>query len=359
MRARMTLMLAACGLALAPVAQAMPVGDGMVQAARVGQATDRNAALEYWRLIHTASGHSEVIDQAKAAVNLRMHPRPDSGEEPVDSPATLAPGGVLALELVELAGFLDDAQRATRTPVCDFQLRYEDGYAVLMPHLGPMRSIVFLLVADARRLALAGDEAGAAERLAASIRLSRHIVGDRTLISSLVSFAMMHVIIEECDWLLDRADDAAGARGLIREALMRFPQDDPYNVEGALRIEQDMAGSLARQFHGPRAGQDFIEAMDFTPSKEDEGLASEVSAMSGEAFKRATERVVDAFDLVLDAWRSTDPQAALREIEMACVKGDHGPLARMIVPALGNAQARDAEARTKLRALKDRVEDHG
>ncbi|UYV13646.1 MAG: hypothetical protein NCW75_05025 [Phycisphaera sp.] len=359
MRTRMTLMLAACGLALGPVAQAMPLGDGMAQTAQVGRATDRNAALEYWRLIHTASGHSEVIDRAKGAVNLQMHPRPDSGEVAVDSPATLEPGGALALELVELAGYLDDAERATRTPVCDFQIRYEDGYAMLISHLGPMRGIAFLMVADARRLALAGDEAGAAERLASTIRLSRHVVGDRTLINSLVSVAIMWIVIEESEWLLDRAGDPAAIRRVIGEALERFPLDDPYNVEGALRIEQDMAASLARQFHGPNAGRDFLAAMDFSFSGEDNTHANEVRAMDGAAFKRATERVVDVFDLVLEAWREDDPQAALHEIERACVEGQHGPLTSLIVPSLSNAQNRDAEARAKLRAFRDHVDGDG
>jgi hypothetical protein len=353
------LVLAACGLALAAEARALPLGDGLGQAAGVVQAEDRNAALDYWRLIHAVSEHAEVVEQARASVTEQMHPRPDSGEVAVDAPAALAPGGVLALELVELAGFLDDAQRATWTPVCDFQIRYEDGYAMLLPHLGPMRSIALLLVADGRRLALSGDETGAAERLGAAIRLSRHVVGDRTLISSLVSVAIMRQVIAESEWLLGRADDPAAVRDVLGEALKRFPEHDPYNVEGALRIEQDMAGALARQFHGPRAGRDFLEAIEFAPSPGDEAGAGEIRSMNGAAFKRSTERVVDAFDLALEAWRSEDARAALEEIERACTEGEHGALARMLVPAFGHAQVRDAEARARLQALKDRVKGDG
>lgn len=360
MRTRSTLILAVCGLALVPaLLQAMPLGTEVTQQAAVGQASDRNAALEYWRLISTGSGHAEAIELAKEAVNLQMHPRPDAEFAPMDSPALLAAGADLTERLIALEGYLDDVERATRTPVCDFQLRYEDGYAVLMPHLGPMRSIAYLMVADARRLALSGDIDRAAERLSGAIRLARHVVGDRTLISSLVGVAIGHIAIEESRWLLGRTQDDAAVRQKLGSALIRFPLDDPYNAEAALRVERDMVELLARQFRGPRAGQEFMNALNTMSDDDTDPITIEVRSMNGATFKKESERAVDAFDLILEAWRADDPQESLRAIERACVEGDHGVVARLVVPALSNAQARDAEARAKLQALKDRVDGDG
>lgn len=358
MRIRTTLLLALCGLALAPVGRAMPLSNELARATQVGQASDRNAALEYWRLITMDHGGPELLGQAKLVLR-DMHPGDDAEESPAGKPAALEPGAELAVALAGLDGYFDDVERASRVPVCDFQIRYEDGYAVLMTHLGPLRGIARLMVVDARRLALAGDSEAAAERLAAMLRMGRHITGDRTLISSLVSIAITGLVMEEGIWLLEQSRGNAAVRELLVSGVQRFPKDDPYNAEGALRVEQDMVEALARQFNGPNAGREFLEALSFPLSGETEAIANEVRGMDGAAFKRESERAVDAFDLILEAWRGDDPQAALGEIERACVEGQHGIVAQLVVPSLSKAQASVARAEAELRAFKDRVEGDG
>lgn len=358
MRIRTTLLLAVCGLALAPVGRAMPLGHELVGAAQVGHATDRNAALEYWRLITVDHGGPELIDRVRPVLRA-MHPGDDAEVPPVEEPAELKPGAGLAGLLADYDGYFDDVERASRTPVSDFQIRYEDGYAVVMPHLGPLRGIARLMVVDARRLALAGEYQQAAERLAAMLRMGRHITGDRTLISSLVSIAITSLVMEEGLWLLEWSEGDAAVREALVSGVGRFPADDPYNAEAGLRVEQDMVETLARQFSGPKAGQEFLAALSFPTADGADAIVNEVRGMDGAAFKRESERAVDAFDLILEAWRADSPQVALREIERACIEGEHGALAQLVVPSLGKARASVSRAEAELRAFKDRVEGDG
>ena len=355
MRTPAILLTVLCGLAAGPAVQAFPAA---AAASVQVQEADRNAALDYWRLITLEHGGDDLFEQAGLTLRL-MHPGEDAEEPPADEPAALKPGAELAGALADLDSYFDDVERASRTPSCDFQIRYEDGYAVLMPHLSPLRKIGRLMVADARRMALEGDFAGAAERLAATLRLARHMTGDRTLISSLVSVAISDQAMKEGLWLLERSQNAPAVREALVAGVGRFPHDDPYFVEGALRVERDMIGLLARQFSGPKAGQDFLDAFATSLSPETDEPARAIAAMNAQQFKAETERGVDAFDLILEAWRSDYPAKGLGEIELRCVEGEFGAVAQVVVPALSNAQARDAKARENLEAFRARVNGNG
>jgi hypothetical protein len=359
MRRSSIALVALCGLALTPSALAHAALPGaVVQAAGLGQAEDRNAALDYWRLMNTTTYAADLPARAGEAFKV-LHPDPDGDAQPVEAPATLLPGGELQGELAEIADFLDDLERASRETHCDFQVRYEDGYAAMLPHLGKMRGFARLLVTDARRLALAGDEVAAAERLATALRMARHLTGDRILISSLVSAAIADMAIKEAHWLLDRTDGAGDVRRTLDAALQRFPVEDAYGVEVALRTERDLVASLSRQFRGPRAGSEFADMFLQMAGETDEAVEREVRALDGEAFKAQVERAVDAFDLVFEAWKAADAQAELQGLGERFSEREFGTVALIVVPAFEKAQGSDAKARAKLDALKDRVKGNG
>lgn len=361
MRARILTTLAACGLALAPIATA----DAPNQLTQLGQAPglaepgDRNAALDYWRLINLlGEDRLDLVDRL-AEVQGLMHSGTEEDATPVDEPASLAPGGALAQEFAGEQDLIEDIVRASREASCDFQIRYEDGYAALLPHLSPMRKLARLLVVDARRLALAGEHAAATERLAAMLRMARHLTGDRLLISSLVGVAIADMAMREASWLLDRTDGDKAARGILSAAMDRFPQDDPYNVKAALRLEQDLVASLARQFRGPDAGERFVAAyLDISGEWANEQLEP-VRAMDGAQFKAEIERAVDAFDLVFAAWDAQDASAELERVSQRFVQGDFGPVASTVVPAFGKVWERDRDAREQLEHFRGRVRGNG
>ncbi len=360
MRHRAIAILALSGLALASHATAAaPSLWFQSQVAGLQQPADRNAALDYWRLVNTTSYADDLPTRASGVFKL-LHPDSESGDQAIESPAALLPGGELAAELSAIADFMDDLERASRETHCDFQVRYEDGYAALLPHLGQMRNFARLLTADARRLALAGDSQGAADRLATALRMARHITGDRILISSLVSAAITDMAMREAYWLLDRTQDGREVRQALGEAVSRFPAEDPHKVELALRTERDLVASLARQFRGPNAGRDFAKLfLQMGGTGEDDSAESALRALNGEQFKLEVEKAVDAFDLVFEAWNAEDPPAELRMLSEHFSSGDFGPVAVIVVPAFGHAYKSDARARERLQAFRTRLDVDG
>lgn len=354
-------LLALCGLALTQTAHAatLPTQWPQPQAAGLNQPADRNAALDYWRLINTATHATDLSIRVREVFTL-LHPNPDGDVQAIEAPATLLPGGEIEAELAEIADFMDDLERASRETYCDFQVRYEDGYAALLPHLGQIRNFARLLVIDARRLALAGDTQGAADRLATALRMARHVTGDRILISSLLSAGITDMTIKEASWLLDHTQDARQIRQILGQALERFPAEDPHGVEVALRTERDMAASLARQFRGPNAGADFADMyLYLAGDAEDHPVEPALRSLNAERFRVEVEKAVDAFDLVFEAWNADDPPAELRMLGEHFSSGDFGPIATVVAPAFGKAYQADARARVRLEAFRNRVNGDG
>ena len=352
-------LMAFCGLAMAPAATALPTTSisTVAQMAQFNQDQARNAALDYWRLVNVTPQIDEIADAVRSTLR-EMHSDGED-ERPIERPAALMPGGALGESLANLEGFFDDLERATREPNCDFQVRYEDGYAALLPHLQHMRMLGRLLMVDARRLALRGDHEGAAERLASTFRLARHTSGDEVLVSSLVSSAISRVAMNEAEWLLDRTGGDRAVREPLRQALDRFPARDPFQVAVALRRERDLIASLARQFRGPNAGEEFADV--FLQMTEGEYGEAErrIRSLDGKAFRADVERAVDAFDLVFEAWDSDTPIADLDALGERLVAEEFGSIALIVVPAVGRTYASDAESRAALEALRRRVKNDG
>ena len=353
MQLRIATTLALCGLATAPLADAASAtfrsDAGQVQ--MIADSGDRNAALDYWRLMTVEPQVDETAERVGDVLRL-MHPGEDSGEASIERPEALLPAGELHQALAELSDFLDDLDRATREPSCDFEVRYEDGYAALLPHLAGMRKLGRLLVIDARRHALEGNTLLAAERLAASMRLARHASGDQILISSLVSAAIADKAILEAHWLLDRTGDAADVRRVLREALTRLPPSDPYRVKAALKRERDLVAQLARQFRGPTAGADFAEVFVLP----DDPTEAQIRGMDAQAFRAAVDRAVDSFDPVLEAWDGANAPEELQAIAERIRSGEFGWVAMAVVPAFGRSYERNKTAVAQVDRLRERVE---
>src|SRR5436190_1981942 len=142
--------LFAAGLALSPFASAQTV-----------KPADRNAAIQYATVFYTADADlfAKASDVDMAKVGFDKAALPDDFKAVAELLRTKGDGPV---------GQLLEASRLRK---CDFELAVEKGMMVLMPHLGKMRNAVRLLRVDARRHLLDGDAAGAAERIAAIVRI--------------------------------------------------------------------------------------------------------------------------------------------------------------------------------------------
>ena len=102
---------------------------------------------------------------------------------------------------------LELAMVASEIPMCNWGVRFSEGFAANLPFLAQVRSLYFLMAADARILAGEGAYRDALSRCLAAKRMGQHM-GDNMLISVLVAMSI-----------------DTGANNCIRDILGRMPAD--------------------------------------------------------------------------------------------------------------------------------------
>ncbi len=102
---------------------------------------------------------------------------------------------------------LELAMVASEIPMCNWGVRFSEGFAANLPHLAQVRSLYFLMTADARILAGEGAYRDALSRCLAAKRMGQHM-GDNMLISVLVAISI-----------------DTGANNCIRDILGSMPAD--------------------------------------------------------------------------------------------------------------------------------------
>ncbi len=288
----------------------------------LGQLHDsRNAAGWYTKAIQRLETAALSETDWRA---LREY-RPESGAVPTES---------MRAALARLQPVFRAIRRGSRQDFSDFGLDYSEGFGLLLPHLGSLRSICGLMTKDVMVRVHDGDAAGAAETIAALYRMSDHLTDDRVMISSLVGQAVFEQADRAAQAGLDRSAFDAAESSTLLEAVKRLDDRDPFDVIGALRNEQQSVVSWVREQYG--------EAEDRAWMLDELGLDAKVAnVLAGmmlvdEArFEAALEetdevmgRVVELF--MLDA--AAEAQFELARLAEEIGRGEHGPLASMLVP---------------------------
>jgi hypothetical protein len=268
---------------------------------------------------------------------------------------------------------LDNAQKlieqlvwASRLDRCDFGLMYQEGWSVLLPHLGKMRSASRILRSDAWRKLDAGEADAAADRLAAIYDMSRQVSRDRVLISSLVGMAMAahaHVLTNRA--LEERSLTDAGRDALIA-ALERFEPDDPFNARECVKMEGVVSlGWLAKEFgDGPDAGARFLnltpgmgavlepaptngapsDAVAHDPS----AIENRIRHLDGAGLVAEARRLTPLYEQAVAAWELPDASDRLNALSALVEVGAFGDLGSIFAPALGHVHATDTKAQREL-----------
>jgi len=242
---------------------------------RIVESSEDNAALIYWRLFDMYD--ADLLNEAWTAVN--------------DDESRLEPGTDLAKRLSQQQGVVQLALKASSMEECDFEIDYADGFETILPHLGKMRNVARLLGADARRLELAGDLLGAAERTAALYRVAGHLSEDEVLIGSLVAIAIANVANEQAERLggldLDRADRLA-----ILGAIDALDAADPYGVLDAIELEQRIVRTwVVETYAGEDAAAEFYRMMvPLAGDETDDETLADFEAMDEATFHAAVEQ---------------------------------------------------------------------
>lgn len=86
---------------------------------------------------------------------------------------------------------LAQVREAAKRSDCRWPVRWDDGYAALLPHLSELRKLTALLRLRMTALLATGDSAAAFEDFALGLRLERSLASDPTLIAGLVRVAII------------------------------------------------------------------------------------------------------------------------------------------------------------------------
>ena len=141
-----------------------------------------------------------------------------------------------APEMREILALL---QEAANKEQCDFKLDYAQGFALSLPHLGPLRDLIRLANLTGDMAAEAGDASQACSLIALGLKTSNNIGSDDLLISRLVRIAGDKQMLDSLGALAQCAqlsDDQAYA--LLLEIARR---DYGAEMAAAVRKEEEMA----------------------------------------------------------------------------------------------------------------------
>lgn len=304
-----------------------------------------NAALQYhaaWMLLEPVLDYNEFTSDELDALDEGILP---------ERYAELLESNQAYIELL-----ID----ASRLEECDFGLNYEQGIEMLIPQLAVMRSSAKLLVNDARRLRNTDTDA-VAERLAATIRIGEHASQTRTVIGSLVGVAIADLARSETTKLLDENRMNVEQAKLVDAALDRVLVEDPFFSLGSVRTEAVMMTTwIKHEFNNEAAGEQFVDVFVIAGAEgHEDTLERELQDMDGKTIGRMTEQAAFGYEDLIEAWQAADPEAAMERVEQKLIRGGYGPVARLVMPALGNFRERLDESEKSLAILRERLEAVG
>ncbi|MBI4612472.1 MAG: hypothetical protein HY720_02575 [Planctomycetes bacterium] len=304
-----------------------------------------NAALDYWRAF---SQMSEPADDLAEAVSDVVR-----GEAAYDD-ARL--GEYLAANQAALAEF----EKGARLDRCDFGLRYEEGPAILLPHLAKARSLARLAILDGKRAESHGKWGQAFDRYLATVRLARHMDQDRILISTLVAISLSGLAFDAVAGALDRApEDADLLRRLGTE--LALLDGHVVNAAAAVRMEgrafsayfrsvppEQIARDAGLLGPGGTDDEETIQKLARDLGVDPETLKSE--KFWSEGLDDYEKWVAAVADLLEKPWHES--RERLQELEdEAAAKTSH-PFLKLLAPALVKVADRAAEIAVKVRMVR-------
>lgn len=252
--------------------------------------------------------------------------------------------------LRKITPLLDDARRATNLGFADFSVLPGSPEGDRIEHTSKLRSIIRWIDADVKAKIADGDTMGAASQMASMYRLIAQAGDGRTMMSSLISAAMINTVESTLDFAHE--DRALGQAELatVLGAMEALDQRDPFQVVNNIAWEQAELRQLMEQAQQPGAVdgvRSLLERIGYPPAMmagmeqmTEPQLAGEVSAYH------------DLLGQFITIHESDDPQWAAQEVERlkaAAADGELGPLCTAAVPVM----VRFYEARVGLQAKLD------
>lgn len=243
------------------------------------------------------------------------------------------------------------AHRGSRTSDCDFELDFDQGPELLLPHLSPMRNTGRVLLRQARRDAAFGRMQNAVEALGSINRMAFHLRRDRTLISSLVGQSLWGLSSPEIDVLIEQDAIDPQQASILLASLDGLDPSDPMGMTDALEMEQISIGNWLRRTmieEGVEndSKQALVELGITMPSSDAVQLELEIRK-----YESFMEQIV--LGMRLDDQAATTRRLAELEAEMK--EGEHGFLTSLLAPALTHLVPMRFRLSSEVAGLKDRL----
>lgn len=333
-------------LALAAPLSAQPAAGTPAPSRRVAQTQPTgaagNAALTYYN-VWASLGEADM-----KAIN-ELYPDSDFGKP-------------LSQELHRIVtshqGDIVRLVKASNVKNCDFGLDYSEGFLMLMPHLGKMRTTTRLLAADARRCVAEGKLDDAADRYAAIFGVARHAGCDHVMISSLVSIAIASLPVGD---LVDHNGVAVltpAGRAKLLAALDRFGGVEGFGLKAAIEGERAMAVDAAiDKYDGPDAGkrmeEELLHLVDGqnggeAPTPQQRASGEKIRAMDGKALRAELLKLNAYYNAAEKVWDRADAQAQIEKLGEAASRGEYGEFAYHFLPALTKCRSSQDKGRDAL-----------
>jgi hypothetical protein len=306
---------------------------------------DRNAAIVYWKGWSLANEEVMRTDIDWAAIGANL--------DPAKMPESFTR---CAAEIQTRRDSILTLLQASRLSKCDFELAYEDGFALVLPHIGKMRGGARYLRIDARRLMMENKGQEAAGHVAAMFRMSQQLKNDGVLISSLVGMAIASIAIDEGTVLIESGRLKASEASELRDAVKSVMRPDAFGVRACVSGEGELLrGWIAGKFGGKTAGADLLTSMDFaldTPTSDKAKVATEaIKAMDAAALNADVAKLLKGYRDVDAAWQASDAEQKITQIADRSSNGEYGHLAVLAFPSFSRARANVETSAQKVKAF--------
>lgn len=212
-------------------------------------------------------------------------------------------------------------------------LQYDQGFALLMPHLQISRDTARCLSALAEDAAIRGDRDALLEFTQAQTRSALDVANDGITISSLVSIAQSRLLQQSIQHSIDRGDLNAESASAVLEASKPLHDGSVFALEESAQREGEvLRGELAQ-----------LSTMDSdarAASLAKIGMDAQTMDLSDSALAECTDKSSAYFDALASA--AANPDRATGRAEVAALNarmesGEFGALLKNFAPAFDRA----------------------
>jgi len=237
--------------------------------------------------------------------------------------------------LAKARPILELMRKGSQRQYSDFNLNYEDGFELMLPHLGSMRSIAKIAHAEIVADVAQGRNDLAVDRMQSLIRMTSHLNDDRILISSLVGRAVYGLADRDIQAGLDRGIITGNESAGLARSLASLDPFDPFGTIEAIATEQFIFSDwMERNFVDPDKRIELAGLLEDDPQSN--AMLGPLRQMSKEQFLAQIDSYNQTMDRYVEAFRQEDPEIAqqmMDQIQADLETGKIGILATQLVPA--------------------------